>query len=445
MIVSSRIHDLAGRPAATARPIVRWSMTHALPGQLVRMGARGGDLQSRLVEQSRTGSTDSLSPLFEQIRAAGPLARAKFCSITVEHAAVREVLTSNDFVTGIAPSAGGLAAKLLAWSARDGQHPLSPPSLLVSEPPDHTRYRKLVSKVFTSRAVERLRGRTEQIASELLDQLRPGTNADLVQLYCAKLPVNVIAEILGVPPGDRDYVSRLGSAAAASLDMGLSWQQFRHVESALDDFGAWLQAHIERLRRNPGTDLLSELVAAREDGVGLSDRELRSIAGLVLAAGFETTVNLLGNAISALSVHPDQLALARARPQLWSGVVEEVLRADPPVLLTSRTATTNTTIVGQAVQKGTLVLTVLAGANRDPEVFADPNSFDITRANARDHLAFSAGRHYCLGAALARMEGEVGLRMLYERFGEVELLPGARRRSTRVLRGWAHLPARLNP
>jgi cytochrome P450 len=141
--------------------------------------------------------------------------------------------------------------------------------------------------------------------------------------------------------------------------------------------------------------------------------------------------------------HPDQLAVLRAEPDRWQNAIDEILRFDPPVLLTGRSALRDTTVAGHAVSKGAVVTTLLAAANRDPEVFDDPARFDVTRANAKDHLSFSAGRHYCLGAALARMEGEVGLRMLVERYPELRLLPGARRRPTRILRGYESLPVAL--
>ena len=179
-----------------------------------------------------------------------------------------------------------------------------------------------------------------------------------------------------------------------------------------------------------------------EDG-GLSQAELLATAGLVLAAGFETTVNLLGNGIALLDAHPEQRRLLREQPDLWGNAVDEVLRHDPPVLLTGRFAARRTTVAGIDLPAGSLVTTLLAGANRDPEVFADPHTFDVARENARDHVAFSAGRHYCLGAALARMEGEVGLRALHERFPDLAVAPGGVRRPTRILRGWETLPVRL--
>jgi cytochrome P450 len=202
---------------------------------------------------------------------------------------------------------------------------------------------------------------------------------------------------------------------------------------------------LEHLRDHPGSDLLSQLVAAREDGVGLDERELKATAGLVLAAGFETTVNLLGNGIALLRSHPEQLTALADDASLWPNAVDEILRLDPPVLLTGRTAIRETTIAGQRLPAGALVTTILAAANRDPAVFTEPTRFDVRRENAKEHVSFSAGRHFCLGAALARMEGEVGLRMLFERYPELRTVPGARRRSTRILRGYAELPARLSP
>jgi cytochrome P450 len=164
----------------------------------------------------------------------------------------------------------------------------------------------------------------------------------------------------------------------------------------------------------------------------------------VLAAGFETTVNLLSNGIALLHDNPDQLALLRREPERWPAAVEEVLRLDPPVLLTGRTAVRDTEVAGVRVPRGGVVTALLAGANRDPEVFTDPGTFDVSRSNANEHLSFSGGRHFCLGAALARMEGEVGLRRLFDRYPDLRLQPGARRRDTRILRGFETLPATLS-
>jgi cytochrome P450 len=427
------------------RTPVHWAVAHGLPRAVMRTAARRGDLQGRLVLTGADQDEAELWSVIEEVRASGPLHRAGLANMTADHAVVKEVLTSRDFVTGLPEPTRGPLRKLLVWSTPDVMHPVRPPSLLVTEPPDHTRYRKLVTRVFTGRAVEQLRGRTEQIARGLLDSLDPARPVDLVAAYCSQLPVTVISEVLGVPEADRPRVLELGSAAAASLDLGLSWHEFRTVDRALREFDAWLTHHLDELRRNPGQDLMSQLLQAQEDGVGLSEEELRATAGLVLVAGFETTVNLLGNGVRLLHENPDQLKRLQREPELWPNAVEEVLRLDPPVLLTARQAAKDTKIAGRRINSGTLVTTLLAGANRDPKVFAEPERFDVARANARDHQSFSSGRHHCLGATLARMEGEVGLRMLFERFPDLAVVPGARRRSTRILRGFSRLPVRLEP
>lgn len=429
---------------ARAARTVRWGLGHALPRMAIRGSARRGDLHGRLIEASDQATT---LDLFDQIRSRGPLHRSKFAFVTASQPVVKEVLTSPDLRSGIDYGPGGPLTAVSRWAFRSAPlGPLTPPSLLVTEPPDHTRYRKLVTRVFSVRAVQRLQERTQQIADELLDELDPSRPVDLVERYCAQLPVTVIAEILGVPKEDHGRVLRFGTGAAPSLDLGLGWRTFHHVESSLAEFEQWLAKHIEAVRRHPGDDLLSQLVMARDDDdTALTDRELRSIAGLVLAAGFETTVNLLGNGIRLLHDHPDQLARLREKPDLWSNAVDEVLRYDPPVLLTGRMASRDTEIAGTAVRRGSMITTLLAGANRDPEIFDEPERFDVARANAGDHVSFSSGRHYCLGAALARMEGEVGLRAVFDRFPDLRIEPGATRRSTRILRGYATLPATPAP
>jgi cytochrome P450 len=432
-----------GRPGwrSEARSNVHWAVAHGLPRLAMRGAARRGDLQGRLMTTDPSG--DQVWDLLAEIRAMGPLHRTRLSYLTVDHAVVREVLSSPDFRTGPRPAADGVLARLLDRTAPQVLNPIEPPSLLVTEPPDHTRYRKLVARVFTVREVERLRVRTEAIANELLEALDPAAPVDLVASYCALLPVTVISEILGVPPAQRERVLEMGTRAAPSLDFGLGWRRYRTVLSGLRDFTHWLDAHVEALRRHPGEDLLSKLIEARDEEGTLNDRELKATAGLVLAAGFETTVNLLGNAIALLSRQPDQLDRLRAEPVLWPNAVDETLRLDPPVLMTGRQTARTTSVAGVSIPKNALMVTILAGANRDPRVFEHPERFDVARENAKDHVSFSGGRHYCLGASLARMEGEAGLRALAERFPDMRLLPGARRRRTRILRGYETLPARL--
>ncbi|MDT9594070.1 cytochrome P450 [Nocardioides zeae] len=436
-----------------AASLTRWGLGHAVPRVGIQAGARRGDLQAQLILATASGSGDRADgslplDLFEEVRSRGPIHRSAFAYVTASHPVVKEVLGSPDVRVGIDVGAGGFLGPVRRWADRSTPiGPLTPPSLLAVEPPEHTRYRKLVTRVFSVKAVKGLRERTQEIADRLLDDLEAsrGASVDLVERYCALLPVTVIAEILGVPQGERDRVLQFGEGAAPSLDMGLPLGRFRAVERSLRSFEDWLEDHMEAVRRSPGDDLLSQLVLARDDdGAGLTDLDLKATAGLVLAAGFETTVNLLGNGIALLQRHPDQLRTLLDDPDLWPRAVDEVLRYDPPVLLTGRTVVRDTELGGRAVPRGAVVTTLLAAANRDPEVFPDPQRFDVTRAEADQHVSFSSGRHYCLGAALARMEGEVGLRTLHERFPDLVLEAGARRRETRILRGYATLPARLH-
>ncbi len=434
-------------PAPLARAAVRWSLGHALPRTLLRRAAKQGDLHGRMFVATQSGGLAELEPILDELRTHGAFYRGKYAAVSVDNAAVRGLLSDPDASSGFVPADGASRmARLQTWAMTDAPlGPLTPPSLLVTEPPDHTRYRKLVSRVFSVRAVERLRARTQEIAAALLDEIEPTEPVDLVSTYCSLLPVTVIAEILGVPEHDHELVLRFGAAAAPSLDLGLSWREFRQVEVALREFDEWLGQHLDNLRRDPGDNLLSQLVAAQEGGVGLTDAELRATAGLVLAAGFETTVNLLGNGIAQLAANPGQRKLLADSPELWSNAVDEVLRVDPPVLLTGRMATADLEVEGVRIPRNSVMVGLLAGANRDPAVFPEPERFDVTRENARDHVSFSAGRHYCLGAALARMEGEVGLRTLFERYPELRVERGVVRRPTRILRGYRLLPVTLRP
>ena len=427
---------------------VHWVIAHGLVRAGANYSARQGDPQARFVADPLVRA-DPVA-FFEELRSQGPLLRAKVSFLTVDHAVAHDLLRSDDFRVIVA--GGGLPTPL-RWLERhtraDVLHPLLPPSLLAVEPPEHTRYRKTVSSVFTSRAVTALRDRVEETAGTLLDELAAedgvvdGGVVDVVERYCSQLPVAIIGDILGVPDEDRQKVLEFGELAAPSLDFGLPWSQYQSVQRGLAGFNEWLGMHLQRLRDNPGDTLLSQLIEASDDGVKLNENELRGIAGLVLAAGFETTVNLLGNGIRMLLNAPDQLAVLQDDPSLWPNAVEEILRMDSPVQLTGRVARNDAMVAETRIPQGEFVVIYLAAANRDPAVFTDPHTFDVTRSNAGRHLAFSGGRHFCLGAALARMEGEIGLRQFFTRFPDAQLAGEGIRRDTRVLRGWARLPVSL--
>jgi hypothetical protein len=381
----------------------------------------------------------------DELRAMGPLVKCRLMYITVDHKIANDLLRSDDFQV---IAMGSSMPKPLQWVIDRTDpgllHPIEPPSMLAVEPPEHTRYRKLVSSVFTTRAVAALRDRVQDTANALLDDLADDAGTvDIVERYCSQLPVTVIGDILGVPDEARPRILEFGELGAPSLDMGVSWKQYRQVYRGIEGFNNWLSNHLHELRRNPGDDLMSQIIQASDEGARLSHEELLATAGLVLAAGFETTVNLLGNGIRMLLDTPEHIDTLAARPDLWPTAVEEILRLDSPVQMTARIAGKDADIAGTIVRRGEGVIIHLAGANRDPKIFTDPHHFDIERDNAGKHLSFSGGRHFCLGAALARAEGEVGLRTFFERFPDARLAGKGSRRETRVLRGWSSLPIAL--
>ena len=390
------------------RQRIRWFALHGVVRALAKFGLRSGDPQARLVADPAV--REDPAAFADELRDKGPLIRCRAVLMTVDHGVAHELLRSDDFrVTEL----GGNLPKPLRWIAKKTDpgllHPLRPPSLLSVEPPDHTRYRKLVSSVFTPRAVATLRERVEQAATALLDELEGNSDVvDIVDSYCSRLPVTIIGDILGVPDEDRPRILHFGELGAPSLDIGLSWQQFQQVNQGIVGFNSWLAEHLQQLRRNPGEDLMSQIIEASDAGPRLNADELQALAGLVLAAGFETTVNLLGNGIRMLLDAPEHLETLAARPELWPNAVEEILRLDSPVQMSARIACKDADVAGTHVRQDELVVLYLAGANRDPKVFTDPHRFDIERDNAGRHLSFSGGRHFCLGAALARAEGEVG-------------------------------------
>jgi cytochrome P450 len=429
--------------------VLRWAVQSLGPLMMISREARRGQLGAKLAVD-RSLWADPF-PTYDTMRSQGNLLRGGLVSSSASYDVVREVLRSPAFGVGIGSSErlSPIARRLLRTTTDPwAVGPAEPPSMLAVDPPDHTRYRRLVSKVFTARAVAALEPRVEEIADTLLDAMEKraanGETIDLVEMYAAPLPVQVIAEILGVPLDMQQKMLEWGNAAAVTLDPGLRYREFRDATIALRQIHRWLADHLQELRRNPGEDLMSKLAVLTDEGETLDDVELRATALLVVGAGFETTVNLLGNAVVLFDEHPDQLAQLRMDPDGWGNAVDEVLRYDSPVQLTVRVAQEDTEICGHEIAAGRFVSLMLGGANRDPEVFADPARFDVTRENARDHLAFSAGIHFCLGASLARLEGAVALRKLYERFPDLAVEGTPVRRQLRVLRGYEHLPVRLH-
>jgi cytochrome P450 len=433
------------------RSAVRWAATHGAMRVAIRARARAGNPDARVMVDPALRADPYAC--YERLRTAAPFADGALARVSVHHDVCTDVLRSEDFGQIGAHRTDRLPAalRLALWLAGDrpGVSPIDPPSMVAVDPPEHTRYRRLVSRAFSARAVAALRERTRQIADELLDDLEReaaahGGQVDLAARYASLLPVTVISEMLGVPVARREQFLAWGDRAAPVLDLGLDWATHRDVEHALAELDTWWREHLRRLRRDPGPDLLSSLVTTvDDDGGGLTETELRATAALVVGAGFETTVNLIGNGAALLFAHPDQRRLLAEDPSLWPNAVDEVLRVDAPVQRTGRRARRHTTVHGVPVAEGEWLILLLAAANRDPRVFPDPQVFDVARPNARDHVAFSTGIHFCLGAALARMEGEVALQALFERFPDLGPAGSGRRRDTVILRGYQSLPVTL--
>lgn len=336
------------------------------------------------------------------------------------------------------------------WVAANGEPddfdvPMNEVVLLFIDPPDHTRLRGLVSKAFTPKVVAQLRPRIEQIVDERLDAVmaRGDSRMDVVTDLAYPLPVLIICELLGVPAEEHTTFQSWSRELATSIDPDplIAPEQRERISVAGNAFLEYFGELIERRRREPGDDLLSALVAAEEGGDRLSHDELLGTGLFLLIAGHETTVNLIGNGTLALLRHPAELARLRDDPSLDRNAVEELLRFDSPVQFAAPRITLDDYEVGGVpIPPAQQIIILLGAANRDPEVFDDPDRLDIGRENAGRHLAFGGGHHFCLGAALARLEGEVALGMLARRFPRMELAGEPVRKATFTLRGLEHLP-----
>ncbi|MGD9881991.1 MAG: cytochrome P450 [Reyranella sp.] len=327
-------------------------------------------------------------------------------------------------------------------AARNAERALS---LMGMDPPEHTRLRGLVARAFTPRRLEDLRGVTQAIADELLDGMAGrGKTVDLIEAFAYPLPVRVICALLGVPPADEPLFTEWSRGMARSVDpVVLRTPEIETtIKAAQHGLAAYIADRLAERRRAPGDDLLSALAAVDVDGDSITAREIVALAQLLLFAGHETTVNLIGNAVLALLGAPDQLALLRQSPELTGAAVDEFLRFDSPAQVTLRIVSEDTELVGVPVKAGDEIMLILAAANHDAAVFADLHRLDVTR-DARRHVAFGSGIHHCLGATLARMEGEVALNTLLQRFSGIELAGLPTRLPTFTLRGLDTLPVAL--
>lgn len=310
-----------------------------------------------------------------------------------------------------------------------------PTSMLVADPPRHTRLRGLVSKAFTPRSVQQLRPRIQAIVDQLLDAAAGEATIDVIAAFAYPLPITVIAELLGVEPEQRAFFRAESQKIALNLGPSADPHAGLHAAEGRGQLRAYFEELIAKRRVEPRDDLVSALVQAEERGDVLTHSELLAMLLLLLIGGHETTVNLIGNGLLALLHHPDQLARLRSEAGGERRAVEELLRYDSPVQYTGRVARTEFTLGGKLIRPGERVRMILAAANRDPAVFADPDRLDLGR-DPCPHLAFGMGVHFCLGAELARVEGEIALTTIVRRFPRLRLVEQPLRwRPTPVMRG----------
>jgi cytochrome P450 len=368
---------------------------------------------------------DDPYPIYEQIRSEGPfVVTPKGNLATVDHAICKEILRSRRW--GVQPEGEGPPADFDL-------------SFLDRNPPDHTRLRRLVAPAFSPRRIADLRVSVEKTVDGLLEGGEDAGELDLVSALAAPLPIAVICDLLGIPDADTAEFTRYGVAIGSALSGIRSLSHAREVMAANAAIERLFTELFELRRREPVDDLVSELVAAEDAGT-IRPGELVPLCSLLLIAGFETTVNLVGNAVNALLDHPHQWAVLVTDPGLAGAAVQETLRYDPPVQRTARVSFDETEIAGTPLARGRWVNVLLGGANRDPAVFRDPDAFDITRTDGADHLAFSSGIHHCVGRPLAELEATVALRVLAERMPGLRRAGAVRRRNATLIRGPISLP-----
>ena len=317
-------------------------------------------------------------------------------------------------------------------------------SILNTDPPDHTRLRKLVSKAFTPRVIESLRDRIQSLVDEALDPMNDSGHGDVVDELAFALPFDVISEMLGMPPGDTLALRGWSEAMVKTLDPIISDDEFREAFVSARKMDAHIEQVIEWKRANPGDDLLTGLIEAEDDGDRLSSIELRDQVTLLFIAGHETTVNLIGTGIFELQRNPEQLATLRDDPSLTQDAIDELLRFIAPVQFSRRIATKDVTYRGLVIPKGSFIFTCLASANRDPDHFGETaDQLILDRPNASQHVSFGSGSHYCLGSSLAKLEAEIAIGTFISRFPDAVIEGEPHWNGRMNLRGLKSLPMKV--
>lgn len=394
------------------------------------------------------GGPADRTALHRSLRAAGPLVRSRLgMYVTPNHAGCHAVFTSPHASSMVTRSRSAVE-RFLDPTLRVGAGDPFDAWFIAMDAPDHTRLRRLVQRGFTPKSIAAHEELVRRTAHELIDAFPTRGDVDLVEAFARPLPMRVITRLLGVPDSDFSTFERWGEHLIVALDRPRSLREANDAHRTLIEIDRMFRDLVAERRRRPGDDLVSVL-AEQADGDKLTDDELVGTLSLLLIAGFETTVNLLGTGTATLVAHRDQLALLAADPETHlTNTVEEALRFESPVQFTIRRALAPIEVApGQVIPTGADVVTVIATANRDPLVFDDPDRFDITRANARRHLAFVTGPHACIGGALARLEARVAWEALLQRFPDVDRwrITGAPTFGpSQLIRGYRHLPMRFS-
>jgi len=389
------------------------------------------------------GFTEDPYPQYRRLRTSEPVHRTPFGPFMLTRWADVHQLLRDPSTSVEERNITGETRRTMIVEADPAREERGSKGILNIDPPDHTRLRRLVSKAFTPRTIEQLRPRVQQMVDELLDDLavRGGT-VDLIGDLAFPLPFAVISEMLGMPEGDREQLRQWSHTLTQILDPILAETNLDAILEASDRMTEVVTAAIDWKRGRPDDDdLFNALLRAEDDGDVLSDRELIDNVMLLYLAGHETTVNLIGNGIHALLRNPVELRRLQDDPTLDTNAVEELLRYDSPVQFSRRVALQPMSVGGQPVEPGELVLTGLGAANHDPDKFGpDADSLDIGRSSAREHVSFGSGVHHCLGAVLARLEGQVAIGSFVRRFPDAEVAGDPQWNGRIILRGLDRLP-----
>lgn len=385
-------------------------------------------------------------PFYDVLREKAPVYLSPFETVVLSrYEDVAVTLRSNDFSRDIEKNANQ-PSSAVQNRKRTREHRRSEgggKSILNLDPPDHTRLRRLVSLAFTPSSIERLRPRVQQLVDDVLDIGADRGSMELIDELAFPVPFQVISDLLAMPTERSVQLREWSQHLTASLEPTADDDDLDRAEAALDHFIPFLIGIIEDRRQHLGDDLLSALIQVEESGDRMTTQELIAFVLLLYVAGHETTVNLIGNGMLALLRNRDQLTLLRDDPGLDGVAVDELLRYDGPVQLTVRVPVVPVAFGEIKVEPGTVVMTLLGAANRDPAMFTDPHALRLDRTNANRHLAFAAGVHYCLGASLAKLEAQVAIGSVIRRFPNVDLAGEPDWRDRLTIRGVARLPLSL--